>query len=111
MSRDQRILLLMHGGTTGWERIATWCELAVSPSARASYRSFGAISAVLRASLADPDDLISVKLPKRRAPARGTRALLLLAALTAIAFLEWRQYTVPALAEAIQALAHRCGIR
>ncbi len=102
--------MLMHGGATGWERVSTWCVLACSPSARASYRRFATVSAVLKASLADRDDLIEIRLPKRRSAPAKTGMLVLLGMLTLIVFFEWKDYTIPVLMDAIRAAAHRCGI-
>jgi len=110
MSRDQRLLLLMHGGVSGWERLSAWCDLAFSSSARESYHRYAGVSAVLRASLADPDDLIAVNLPRPRHAPKPTGAWVLLGVLTIIAFFEWRSYSIPTLMDAIRSLAHRCGL-
>ncbi len=109
MNRDERLLILMHGGATGWERVAAWCDLACSQDARKSYRRYASVSRALRATLADPEDLVTINLPRRRAPEK-TGALLLLGALSLIVFFEWRNYTIPALTEVIRTIAHRCGL-
>jgi hypothetical protein len=110
MSRDQRLLMLMHGGASSWERLSAWCDLAFSSSARATYRRYAGVSAVLHASLADRDDLIAIKFPHRRTMPAKTGAWLLIGGLFLIAFFEWRNYTIPALMDAVHSIMHRCGL-
>lgn len=111
MSRDQRLLLLLHRSGTWTESATAWSILAVSAEARKRYRRLEGVSAVLSASLADPEDLEAVRIPTRsKTLPRSSAAWILLGILAVVVFIEYRTYTIPVLLDALRQAAHKCGI-
>ncbi len=111
MNRDQRQLLAVHGGNGVWQGLLAGFDLILSSDVRRRRRRFIVVSAVLKASLADPDDFVAVSL---RTPRKIRRAHLLkwvlLVGLVAVIVVEYRSYTFPMLSDWIQTLRHRCGL-
>lgn len=107
MSVDERLLWVAAGDATRWEAFRLWPALALSARLRARRRRFLAVSRSLRRALADPDDLVVVRIEAKGRPAWTP---ILLAVLVLLAVFEWRSYTLPALGEWLRYVAHRCGI-
>ena len=105
MSRDERLLMIAHGSATVGELMIGMGHLIGSSDARATYRRYVAVSAVLRAAIGGEDEIYRIDLRRRLKPTKW--ALLVL--LVGIALVEWGTYSGPALMDAIKVLGKKCG--
>jgi L-asparagine transporter-like permease len=87
-------------------------EVAFLPSAKAKYLQFAAVKTILAATLSEPDDRITVTLKRPSGTnERRIASWYVLALLLIVIFVEWRNYTIPALAQSFKFIAHRCGLQ
>jgi hypothetical protein len=79
--------------------------LISSAEARATYRRFVSIGAVLRSAFDAADDVVRVEIRRRPKPLAWAAVALLFA----VVVVQWVSYSGPALMEAMRALGRRCG--
>jgi hypothetical protein len=112
MNRDERLFMVAVGEASHWETLCARLELACSPRAKARFRQFSTIKAILAVSLADPDDRITIEIRKPHvSDPRRLASLALLGLLVTVLFVEWRTYTYPEISQFLKYFAHQCGIQ
>lgn len=109
MSPNDRHLYLAHGDLPWWQACFTRLEMMVSRRSREKYQRHVAIANLLRRSLADPEDVVSIDLERTKRAKTAMRWWLLLA-LCLIATYEWQNYTLPAIYSLVRNTAERCGL-
>jgi hypothetical protein len=112
MKRDERLLLTATGQASTGQIILSKIEVMCFPSIRSRYDQFDFVSTVLRRSLSDPEELITIRTrSSRKRIERASFMPVLLVILMAVVAIEWKTYTLPAIVQCFNYVAHQCGIR